>query len=157
MAVTKTHPIKSTLKVAIYEELLDRCEVATTSVAQLKTARRNAGRKIDEPVLKMKHVATYRQLKLIYDRYKASEDKEKFLLGHESQIILFETTDREYKRLGVVPFPMTERIKTELASLTEESGQFLVEYETARNQVREYETIKQTVDRLCYISQKKKL
>lgn len=71
-----------------YEELLDRCEAATVSVARLKANLRDAGAKIDELALKMKHVGTYRQLKPIYDRYKASRDKEKFLRGHESEIIL---------------------------------------------------------------------
>lgn len=50
----------------------------------------------------MKHVATYRQLKPIHDRYKASGDKETFLWGHESELILFEVTARECKRLGQV-------------------------------------------------------
>lgn len=40
MAVTKTHPIKSTLKAAIYEELLDRCEATSVSVARLKVGLR---------------------------------------------------------------------------------------------------------------------
>ena len=34
------------------------------------------------------HAATYRQLKPLYDRYIKSSDKEKFLRGHESEIIL---------------------------------------------------------------------
>ena len=55
----------------------------------------------------LKHVGTYRQLKPIYDRYKASRDKEKFLRGHESEIILFEAAARECKRLGAVPLPAT--------------------------------------------------
>lgn len=71
-----------------YEELLDRCEVASASAARLKADLRDTGAKIDELALKMKHVAAYRQLKPIYDRYKASRDKEKFLRGHESEIIL---------------------------------------------------------------------
>ena len=85
-----------------YEELLDRCESASASVAQLKADLRDTGAKVDELTLKMKHVATYRQLKPIYDRYKASRDKEKFLRGHESEIILFEAAARECKRLGAI-------------------------------------------------------
>ena len=41
-----------------------------------------------ELTLVMKHATTYRQLKPIYDRYRKSGDKEKFLRGHESEIIL---------------------------------------------------------------------
>lgn len=52
MAVAKTHPIKLTLKAAIYEELLDWCEAASVSVARLKADLRDARAKIDELVLK---------------------------------------------------------------------------------------------------------
>lgn len=41
-----------------------------------------------ELALVMKHAGTYRQLKPLYDRYRKSNDKEKFLRGHESEIIL---------------------------------------------------------------------
>ena len=53
----------------------------------------------------MKHVAAYRQLKPIYDRYQASKDKEKFLRGYEREIILFEAAARECKRprSGCIP------------------------------------------------------
>lgn len=56
-----------------------------------------------ELTLVMKHAGTYRQLKPLYDRYRKSNDKEKFLRGHESEIILFEAAARELKRLGAVP------------------------------------------------------
>lgn len=48
--------------------------------------------------LVMKHTATYRKLKPIYEQYRRSGDKEKFMRGHESEIILFEAAARELKR-----------------------------------------------------------
>lgn len=66
----------------------------------------------------MKHVAAYRQLKPIYDRYQASKDKEKFLRGYEREIILFEAAARECKRLARVPLPATERMQAEMDALT---------------------------------------
>ena len=134
-----------------YEELLDRCEVASASAARLKADLRDTGAKIDELALKMKHVAAYRQLKPIYDRYKASRDKEKFLRGHESEIILFEATARELKRLGTVPLPTTESMKTELANLNAEKERLLTEFKTARTETQEYDTVKQNVDALLAV------
>ena len=134
-----------------YEELLDRCEAATVSVARLKANLRDAGAKIDELALKMKHVGTYRQLKPIYDRYKASRDKEKFLRGHESEIILFEAAARELKRLGAVPLPTTKSMKTELANLNAEKERLLAEYKAARTEAQEYDTVKQNVDALLAV------
>ena len=76
----------------------------------------------------MKHAGTYRQLKPLYERYRKSNDKEKFLRGHESEIILFEAAARELKRLGTVPLPTTESMKTELANLNAEKERLLAEY-----------------------------
>lgn len=67
--------------------------------------------------LVMKHTATYRKLKPIYEQYRHSGDKEKFMRGHESEIILFEAAARELKRLDAVPLPSTEKINVELTAL----------------------------------------
>jgi len=104
-----------------------------------------------ELTLVMKHAETYRQLKPIYDRYRKSNNKEKFLRGHESEIILFEAAARELKRLGAVPLPTTESMKTELANLTAEKERLLAEYKAARTEAQEYETVKQNVDALLAV------
>ena len=100
----------------------------------------------------MKHAGTYRQLKPLYDRYRRSNDKEKFLRGHESEIILFEAAARELKRLGAVPLPTTESMKTELANLNAEKERLLAEYKAARAEAQEYETVKQNVDALLTVA-----
>ena len=99
----------------------------------------------------MKHAAIYRQLKLVYNRYQQSRDKEKFLRGHGSEIILFEAAAREPKRMDAVPLPSTESMKTELAALAGKNDTLLAEYRVARSQAQEYETIKKNVDTLLSV------
>lgn len=101
--------------------------------------------------LVMKHAATYRQLRPIHDRYCQSRDKEKFLRGHESEIILFEAAARELQRMGTVRVPSKESMKKELASLTEQKDRLLAEYRAARSEAQEYETIRQNVDALLSV------
>ena len=129
-----------------YEELLDRCEATTVSVARLKADLRDTGAKIDELALKMKHVGTYRQLKPIYDRYKASRDKEKFLRGHESEIILFEAAARECKRLGAVPLPATERMQAEIDELNARKAILKAELQKAQRKEQDYSAMRQNVE-----------
>ena len=129
-----------------YEELLDRCEAASASVARLKADLRDTGAKIDELTLKVKHVGTYRQLKPIYDRYKASMDKEKFLRGHESEIILFEAAARECKRLGAVPLPATERMQTEMDELNARKAALKAELQKAQHKEHDYAAMRQSVE-----------
>lgn len=133
-----------------YDQLTDRLysitEKRDTAHAEIKTIEARSA----ELVLVMKHAATY-QLKPIYDQYRRSGDKEKFMRGHESEIILFETAARELKRLGAVPLPTTESMKAELAALNAKKEKLLAEYKTARSEAQEYETIKQNVDTLLSV------
>ena len=55
------------------------------------------------------------------------------------------------KRLGAVPLPTTESMKTELANLAAERERLLAEYKAARSAVQEYETVKQNVDALLAV------
>ena len=134
-----------------YDQLTDRLSSITekrdAAHAEIKTIEaRNA-----ELALVMKHAATYRQLKPIYDQYRRSGDKEKFMRGHESEIILFEAAARELKRLGAVPLPTAESMKAELTALNAKKETLLAEYKTVRNEAQEYETIKQNVDAMLSV------
>ena len=140
--------------ISSYEELESRLAAVSerrdTDHAEIKRIEGRAA----ELSLVLKHAATYRQLKPIYDRYRKSGDKEKFLRGHESEIILFEASARELKHLGAVPLPTTESMKTELANLSAEKERLLAEYKAARTEAQEYDTVKQNVDALLTVPKK---
>lgn len=55
------------------------------------------------------------------------------------------------KRLGAVPLPTTESMKTELTNLAAEKERLLAEYKAARTEAQEYETVKQNVDALLTV------
>ena len=82
--------------------------------------------------LTMKHAATYRQLRQMYGQYRQSRDKEKFLRGHESEIILFKTAARKLKRLGAVPLPAVQRLRAEIDKLTVRRTALQSEYRKAQ-------------------------
>ena len=134
-----------------YADLESRSAAVMEKRDTTHTSIKETESRIAELSLVMKHAATYRQLKPVYDRYRQSRDKEKFLRGHESEIILFEAAARELKRMGAVPLPSTESMKTELAALTGKKDALLAEYRTARSQAQEYETINQNVNALLSV------
>ena len=109
--------------------IMEKRDTAHTSIKEIEA-------RTEELSLVMKHAATYRQLKPVYNRYQQSRDKEKFLRGHESEIILFEAAARELKRMGAVSLPSTESMKTKLAALAGKKETLLAEYRTARSQVQ---------------------
>lgn len=122
-------------------EVAERRDTAHAAIKEMES-------RITELSLVMKHAATYRQLRPVYDRYRQSRDKEKFLRGHESEIILFEAAARELKRMGAVPLPSTEGMEAELAALTGKKEALLADYRAARSEAKEIETIRQNVDTL---------
>ena len=62
-----------------------------------------------------RHTTTYRQLKPIYEEYKKSRDKEKYLWGHESEIILFEAAARALKEMQIKKLPDLAALRKELS------------------------------------------
>lgn len=127
--------------------VIEKRDTAHASIKEIET-------RTAELSIVMKHAATYRQLKSVYDRYRQSRDKEKFLRGNDSEIILFEAAARELKRMGAVPLPTTGGIKTELAKLVSEKERLLAEYKAARTEALECETVKQNVDALLTVPKK---
>ena len=97
-----------------YEELEERCDAATAGSIRTRESLRNTEQRIADFSLLGKQIDTYRKLKPVYDRYKASKDKEKFLRGFESEIILFEAAAKEIKKAGLTKLPSSEKLKTEL-------------------------------------------
>jgi chaperonin cofactor prefoldin len=137
--------------ISSYGELESKLAVISTRRDTVHAEIKRVESRSTELALVMKHAGTYRQLKPLYVRYRKSNDKEKFLRGHESEIILFEAAVRELKRLGAVPLPTTESMKTELTNLAAEKERLLAEYKAARTEAQEYETVKQNVDALLTV------
>lgn len=67
--------------------------------------------------LLMKPISSYQKLKPIYNRYKASKDKKKFLRGFERKITLFDVTVREIKKVGIEKLPSAQKLKAELQKI----------------------------------------
>ena len=131
-----------------YEELESRLAALTDTRDRSLASIKETESRIADLSLIAKYATTYRKYKPIYDKYKRSPDKEKFLRGHESKIILFEAAARELKRLNAVPLPSADRINAELAELTASKERLYAEYTAAKQQLREFETIKQNIDSL---------
>ena len=123
-----------------YTELEARLAAVTGQRDSTHASLKETEDRIAELSLVMKHADTYRRLKPLYEQYRHSRDKEKFLRGHESGIIIFEAAARE-----------AERMEKELSELTVRKEALLAGYRTARSEAREYETIRQNVDALLSV------
>ena len=138
-----------------YEELAERCDGAAAATARVKADLRVTEKEMERLTLTMKHAATYRQLRPLYDQYRQSRDKEKFLRGHEGEIILFEAAARELKRLDAVPLPATQRLRAEMDELTAKRTALQSELRKAQREEKVYDTIHKNVNELLLFHSKK--
>ena len=60
-----------------YEELVERCDAVSAASIRTRESLRDTEQRIADLALLGKQIDTYRKLKPVYDRYKASKDKEK--------------------------------------------------------------------------------
>jgi hypothetical protein len=131
-----------------YEELVERCDAVVTASIRTRENLRDTEQRIADLALLEKQIDTYRKLKPVYDRYKASKDKEKFLRGFESEIILFEAAAREIKKAGLAKLPSAEKLKAKLNELTARKTGLQAELRKIQREEKEYDVLRQNVDTL---------
>ena len=134
-----------------YEEPESKLAALTDTRDSTLASIKEAESRIADLSLIAKYATTYRKYKPLYDKYRRSPDREKFLRGHESKIILFEAAAKELKRLGAVPIPSPDRVEAELAELAARKGTLYAGYNASKQQLREMETIKQNIDSLLQV------
>ena len=142
-----------------YEELVERCDAVAAASIRTRERLRDTEQQIAELAILGKQINTYRKLKSVYDRYKVSKDKEKFLRGFESEIILFEAAAKEIKKAGLTKLPSAEKLKAELDGLSTRKAALQAELRKVQREEKEYDTLLQNTDFLLIqpqIKQKEK-
>ena len=134
--------------ISSYEELNERCDAASAATFRAKAALRDTEQRISDLTVLSKHITTYRELKAIYHRYKAASDKEKFLRGFESEVILFEAAARVIQAAGLSKLPSDEKLKSEMEELASRKIALQSEYKKAQKEERKYDTLRKNVDTL---------
>ena len=127
---------------------MERCDAVAAASIRTRESLRDTEQRIADLALLGKQIDTYRKLKPVYDRYKASKDKEKFLRGFESEIILFEAAAKEIKKAKLTKLPSAEKLKAELDRLTTRKTALQAELRKVQRKEKEYGTLRQNVDAL---------
>ena len=125
---------------------MERCDAVAAASIRTRESLRDVEQQITDLALLGKQIDTYRKLKPVYDRYKASKDKEKFLRGFESEIILFEAAAREIKKAGLSKLPSAEKLKAELDGLTARKTALQTELRKKQRKEKEYDTMQKNID-----------
>ena len=127
---------------------MERCDAVAAASIRTRESLRDTEQQIADLSLLGKQIDTYRKLKPVYDRYKASKGKGKFLRDFESEIILFEATARELKKAELARLPSSEMLKTELDELTARKIALQAELRKIQRKETEYDILRQNVGTL---------
>ena len=138
-----------------YEELVERCDAVAAASIRTRESLRDTEQRITNLALIGRQIDTYRKLKPVYDRYKASKDKEKFLRGFESEIILFETAAREIKKAGLTKLPSAEKLKAELNELTARKTALQAELRKIQREEKEFNLIQKNIGIILNVQKQK--
>lgn len=140
--------------IAYYEQLQGKVDEVIAEQDRLLSSIKSKEQRIGEIGLLIKHVSAYREYRPVYEQYRKSSDKEKFLRDQESQIILFESAAKALKQMGVQKLPDVAALKKEMNSLTAEKQQEYGEYQKIKVQAKELDTIKRNVDQFLSVPPK---
>ena len=134
---------------------MERCDAVAAASIRTRESLRDTEQRITNLALLGKQIDTYRKLKPIYDRYKASKDKEKFLRGFESEIILFETAAREIKKAGLTKLPSAEKLKAELNEPTARKTALQAELRKIQREEKEFNLIQKNIGIILNVQKQK--
>lgn len=134
---------------------MERCDAVAAASIRTRESLRDTEQRITNLALIGKQIDTYRKLKPIYDRYKASKDKEKFLRGFESEIILFETAAREIKKAGLTKLPSAEKLKAELNELIARKTALQAELRKIQREEKEFNLIQKNIGIILNVQKQK--
>lgn len=138
-----------------YEELTERCDAVAAASIRTRESLRDTEQQIADLALLGKQIDTYRELKPVYDRYKATKDKEKFLRGFESEIILFEAAARVIKKVGLTKLPSSEKLKAELDGLTARKTVLQAELRKIQREEKAFDLIQKNISIILDIQKQK--
>ena len=131
-----------------YDELVSRAEQAGDRFDDVsRRIKQLAGRMAEVAQLKT-HIINYSKTREIYAAYKKSRHKKEFLAEHGDEIAKHEAAKKAFDALGGRPIPKVAQLSQEYASLLAEKQEQYAEYRTLRQDMIDYRTMKQNVDKI---------
>ena len=131
-----------------YEDLITRIDEMVLDSEQTADSLKQAEKKLFDMAVMIKHLSTYQKTKNVYRGYIKAKDKEAYRKKHESNLILYEAAAKALKKAGITKLPDLSALQKEYTSLQKKKETLYSEYGKLKKKVKEYQRIKQNVDRI---------
>ena len=131
-----------------YDELAARAEQAGNRFDDVSRRIKHLEARMAEVAQLKTHIINYSKTREVYAAYKKSRHKKAFLAEHENEIAQHEAAKKAFDALGGKPIPKVAQLSQEYAALLAEKQEQYAEYKALRQDMIDYRTMKQNVDRI---------
>ena len=131
-----------------YADLSKKASEARDVFNTLSEQLRTTEQRLKELSALRTHLLNYLKTRDTYVAYRKAGYSKKFLVEHESAIILHKAAKKHFDSLGVNKLPPLKEIQTEYANLRQKKSTLYPRYRLARQDMKVILTAKENVDRL---------
>ena len=135
-----------------YDELAARAEQAGSRFDDISHRIKQLEARMAEVAQLKTHIIHYSKTREVYAAYKKSRHKKEFLAEHGDEIAQHEAAKKAFDALGGKPIPKVAQLSREYASLLAEKQERYAEYKALRQEMIDYRTAKQNVDKILGIA-----
>ena len=136
-----------------YDELAARVEQAGDRFDEAAKRIKQLEARMAEIAQLKTHIIRYSKTREIYAAYKKSRHKKEFLAEHGAEIAQHEAAKRAFDALGGKPIPKVAQLSQEYAALLAEKQGRYSEYKLLRQDMIDYRTMKQNIDKILGLEQ----
>jgi len=136
-----------------YDELAARAEQAGDRFDDVSRHIKQLEARMAEIAQLKTHIINYSKTREVYAAYKKSRHKKEFRAEHGEEIAQHEAAKRAFDALGGKPIPKVAQLSQDYAALLAEKQNQYTEYKALRQEMIDYRTMKQNVDRILGLEQ----
>ena len=128
--------------------LEERTAAVTAQYHTLSAKMKSAEQRMAEIKVLQQHIINYAKTRNTYVAYRKAGYSKRFLLEHESEIILHKAAKQFFDEQGLKKLPTVKNLQAEYAQLLSEKKAMYADYQKAREDMRSLQTAKANVDRI---------
>jgi len=136
---------------ADYDELSARAQQAGERFDDVSSRIKQLEGRMAEVARLKTHIINYSKTREVYAAYKKSRHKKEFLVEHGAEIAQHEAAKKAFDALGGKPVPKVAQLSKQYAALLAEKQEHYAQYKALRQEMIDYRTMKQNVDKILGI------
>ncbi len=149
--MAKTYNYLNENKLLSYEELSAKTAAASQRFEELSSRIKSAEKRMAEIAVLKTHIINYAKTREVYVAYRKAGYSKKFAAEHESALLLHKAAKQFFDEAGLKRLPTVKSLQAEYSNLLRAKKLAYGEYRQAREEMKEFLTVKANVDNLLEI------